>query len=631
MGRGGVSLRTVVCRYGLASGVVSLVGGFLCASSGYYLEMGDCPLTLTFALKALLYACVFMVTIILLAYTSPRLFDRDRSHTSPATRASHPHSHSVLDMLDTADWKLLAGAFTVVMMLAWLPYLLALYPGIVWWDTSNQIWQYLVMAGGGGFEQITDHHPIFDTVIFGAAMQFGDAFLGGDRHGLFLLVVLQSCATACTFSLTCLFLRRFLHLRRGLCIGVLLFFMLCPIFPIWTASVAKDTFFSWVFVLWLLGFSVLVLGGGRFPRTSMLVLFIVVTLLVCLTKKTGMYIVLPALLLEVVLHRKTGVLHAIVPFAVAAVTMFLVMPAIIGAFGMTSGGKQEMLAVPLNQTGRVAAYHGDDATPGERAAINDLLGYDTLGERYDPLNADAVKGFNELGSDDEYLAWLGAYVAQGMRHPLTYADAFLALESGWFSFDVKAAFPFDSSHHKAEAEEVLSDGFFERTEAGSAAASVVSDVYDALAAVPVVNLLTTRVLWACVIPAVLLVAVACARDKRSAMMLFAPIALSFILLMASPISSPFNIEASRYLLPFVYSGPLVLFVALFLMSDRMKPGQRLQKTRRSASRCASCPPVDDSRDSDMVCYILTENENVRPERMEEDSETDACRKRWAVR
>ena len=143
---------------------------------------------------------------------------------------------------------------------------------------------------------------------------------------------------------------------------------------------------------------------GRFSNISQVALFVAVTLLVCLTKKTGVYIVLPALMLVAVMYRKNGVSHALVPFVLASVAMFVVVPSIIASFGMTSGGKQEMLAVPLSQTARVVADHGDDVTAEERASIDALLGYDNLAQRYDPLNADSVKGWNELGSDDEYLA-----------------------------------------------------------------------------------------------------------------------------------------------------------------------------------------------------------------------------------
>ena len=571
---GRTSLQRIVRGYGLAAGAVSLVVGFLCASSGYYLETGDCPISWMLVLKTLLYALAFFSAFVFLSLLSHGVFDsgkRGLSESGSAERsrkASLPKagrtflSASIRRFVDEGDWRLAAFVLSIVMALAWLPYLIMLYPGIVWWDTSNQMWQYLVMVDDGGFAQITDHHPIFDTMLFGGALQFGSQFLGGDRHGLFLLVLLQSYATALSFALCCLFLRRQLHVRYAVAVGVFAFFSLCPLFPIWTASLAKDTFFSWVFVLWVLGFSFLVMHKGRFSNISQVTLFVAVTLLVCLTKKTGMYIVLPALMLVAVMYRKNGVSHALVPFVLASVAMFVVVPSIIASFGMTSGGKQEMLAVPLSQTARVVADHGDDVTAEERASIDALLGYDNLAQRYDPLNADSVKGWNELGSDDEYLAWLGTYLAQGMRHPLTYADALLALESGWFSFAPGAAFPFDSSHHKMEAEDVVSEGFFERSETGTALAEGVSRLYDAMSAVPVIGLLTSRAFWTAFIPAMFLIAVLRARDKRAAVLLFAPLALSFVLLVASPISSPDNIEASRYSLPFLYCGVLWLAFAL---------------------------------------------------------------------
>lgn len=453
------------------------------------------------------------------------------------------------------------------MLLAWLPYLVALYPGVVWWDTSHQMWQYLVMAQGGGFEQFTDHHPLFDTMLYGSALQFGDAFLGGDRRGLFLLVLAQSYTTAFAFSLSCLFVRRLLHCRRAWCIAMFAFFSICPLFPIWCASVVKDTLFSCVFLLWVLGAAYLAIRKGRFPCASMLVAFCVVTLLACLTKKTGMYIVLPTLALMAFAYRKQAPYQIAVPLVLGAATMLVVMPLVIASFGMTAGGKQEMLAVPLNQTARVAAYHADDIAPGERAAIDGLLGYDTLADRYNPIHADPVKGFQELGTDEAYLAWFETYLCQGIRHPLTYADAFLALESGWFSFAPGSVMWFESSHHKAETEAYVSEGFFERSDEGALRARAVADVYGAMSAIPLVNLVTTRAVWAAAIPAVFFVVALRARRKRQAMLLFTPVALSFALLMVSPVSDPSVMEASRYALPFLYCGPVWLMLSLHLIES----------------------------------------------------------------
>ena len=46
------------------------------------------------------------------------------------------------------------------------PYVIALYPGVMWYDTSNQLlqWNHLPNLFTDG--QLTDHHPIADTVIW---------------------------------------------------------------------------------------------------------------------------------------------------------------------------------------------------------------------------------------------------------------------------------------------------------------------------------------------------------------------------------------------------------------------------------------------------------------------------------
>ena len=85
--------------------------------------------------------------------------------------------------------------------------------------------------------------------------------------------------------------------------------------------------------------------------------------------------------------------------------------------------------------------------PKEYAVIDKMLFMDSLAERYDPVAADPVKGFAfyERFTRQEYKEYILVWVAQGVRHPDTYINALLAMESGWFSFklfkwDTKTAF-----------------------------------------------------------------------------------------------------------------------------------------------------------------------------------------------
>lgn len=52
---------------------------------------------------------------------------------------------------------------------------------------------------------------------------------------------------------------------------------------------------------------------------------------------------------------------------------------------------REMLSVPFQQTARYAKYYGDEISEEDKEIIDKVLGYDDLGERYEPDLSDKVK------------------------------------------------------------------------------------------------------------------------------------------------------------------------------------------------------------------------------------------------
>ena len=63
---------------------------------------------------------------------------------------------------------------TAVIVLCWIPYIWLTYPGILWFDTGEQLMQWFHQSNifsDGSFW--SNHHPVFDTLFFGAFAQLG--------------------------------------------------------------------------------------------------------------------------------------------------------------------------------------------------------------------------------------------------------------------------------------------------------------------------------------------------------------------------------------------------------------------------------------------------------------------------
>ena len=223
-----------------------------------------------------------------------------------------------------------AHGFCGVILLAvcWLPYCIALSPGSINYDTTGQIVQFVSLLENGDYP-LSVHHPVFDTLVFGVFFCIGDAFVGDMRAGLQVLIILQAVITAVAISWSIVRAVVSWGTPRSLAVVLFLLVALLPMFPLAVCSLSKDTFFSWLYVLFFTMVVDLAVRGHALLRKPPFFLGLVaVCVLMGLTKKFGIYVVVGTLAVSVLCVPKTrsNVIRLGMPAIVAALTVFLVMP-----------------------------------------------------------------------------------------------------------------------------------------------------------------------------------------------------------------------------------------------------------------------------------------------------------------
>ena len=92
-----------------------------------------------------------------------------------------------------------------------------------------------------------------------------------------------------------------------------------------------------------------------------------------------------------------------------------------------------MLSIPFQQTARVVKYRGDELPEEEKEAIDKILIYDTLAERYEPDLSDAVKNkYNKYATSEELMDYFKVWFNQFFRYPVDYLDATINNVYGYF-------------------------------------------------------------------------------------------------------------------------------------------------------------------------------------------------------
>lgn len=466
-----------------------------------------------------------------------------------------------------SGWRMLL-TLTVIILLCWLPYLIYLYPGVMWYDTANQLlqWNHLPNLFTSG--QLTDHHPVFDTMIFGLFVQLGNVLGSGD-YGVFLYSIIQSVVTACSLAYCLQFMRQIGASHRLLMVS-LAFFSLFPIFPMYSSAMVKDSLFLPVFVIFVIQCAGLVRDkdGGIFRFRSWIGLLIT-SLLLSLTKKTGMYIVLVVcvLLLCCIAGRMRLLFASVVVITIAVMAVFL-PKVVFPVLNIQPGGKQEMLAVPFQQSARLMRNHGGEIKPEQRDVIQRTLGED-VGERYVVGSSDAVKGFTWDERKNRYLTqYLKVWFEGLTQYPLTYVEAYMGLEAGWVTMPHASQRNVDQKLMPVYAEGA-NHAFFEGYKQIGFSGTGLADAHQSqargarlersvlwLEQTPVGMLLFSRALWSTWITVLLVYE--CIRRHREGgwrkLLCISPMVIAFCSLWISPVSA--SIEGMRYMTPLIYTAPL---------------------------------------------------------------------------
>ena len=464
----------------------------------------------------------------------------------------------LIQLLCVAWTKKSVLAHAGVMFLCWLPYLIAYAPGTMGFDTYYQIFQFfpghdpILQNPWWQTEslipnQFCDHHPIFDTLVFGAFAYLSEMATGSWNAGLLLYALLQMSAMALSFSACCAYLGRITTPRP---IRVFAFVFYCLFSPIamFSVTIIKDTLFSWLFVLYFLMAAEIARSRGKALKGSFVVLFVALSLLLCLTKKTGVYVVIAECIFLLVVHRQRWV-PIVATLFISASVMFVVLPmAVFPLLDVAPGGKQEALGIPFQQTARYISDYPDDVSAPERDAIDAVLPYDKLVSLYDPKSSDSVK--NSYRWQEASMGDIGRYLAvwasQGLRHPETYVKAVAAIQAPFSDPSRPMNLYFN------QGTTVAPDVKASFNDSTKPMRTAIEDAYEFISSAPLVGSLFSNVLYGWIIPASCFTLVLLCNKRREYLAPFFLVLLAIGSYLISPVAW------TRYMLPLVYLAPVLL-------------------------------------------------------------------------
>lgn len=546
-----------------------------CGVLGASYVLGQGQSSLDAPLAAVLIAAVTVLAAVALVAVDVGLF-RLAAYRS----ARELGSPSWLARLTPAWTTKSIALFSLVMILLWVPWMVANFPGGTYWDTYYQIFQcypenhpIAIIPYEECYDNtltdayLCDHHPIVVTLIYGAFGMVSDALTGNWMIGVFAFTFLQGALSVLAFTAAVAYLRE-CGCPLSLCFAAYAFFCVMPFISTWAMCMVKDSMFGALYVpYFIMLFEAARTRGRSLTRPRSVALFIVLGVVLCLTKKQGLYVVVPTALVAAFLYRarsreksaQSGGKAFLAQALLCVIVMQLFMPYVVFPLvNVAPGGKQEVLGPLFQQTAHYVTYHSEDVTEDERAAIDKVLEYDNLAEQHTFDFQDEVKyRFRLDATNDDVANYIKVWAAQGLRHPESYVAALMSIAGFYVApcGDINIRMVTVDTHMGDDNRYML----YNPDELDGMRLGM-ERAYNMVAKMPGIDvplLSVTYVFW---LPAALLFVVL--RRRLRCGVLFVPTAVLLAFCVIAPVYD------ARYCVPLLYAAPLLLCMVAGLMRSR---------------------------------------------------------------
>lgn len=474
------------------------------------------------------------------------LLNKVRSYDLPAGREVHAWRKSYII------------AFAVI-CLVWAVYIAVYYPGNIPYDGYLQLDMYF------GIKPLTNHHPILTTKLIGWLVSLGK-WLINYNFGVFLFVAFQSLICAAIYAYVSIYM--LLLSGKKLCYWLtVIFYAAAPMWGSYSSTLGKDALYYAFFALFCTFLFQFACNSQQIGKRKILGV-IVISILLVLFRSDGIYVVIPSLIALILFNRKICKKAIVVLLCVIAVnviyTGFLVPYELGKNTENASSNPYEAFSIPFQQTARYVKTYPDEVTSKEKEAIDAVLRYDNLAERYTGDNSDPVKNYADWGAtDEEFKEYLSTWFSMFFKHPGTYISATINNTFGYiypmYRYEGLTAYKLYIMGEPLNTGEL--DIYYVNTDETRNGLKNIVYLVDKL---PVLSLLTSCGSYTWLLLAI--VGFVLKKEKRYAWLFTAPF-MSLLICFASPVNAYI-----RYSMPLMAAAPAMLAFLLWMYG-----GQKIEK------------------------------------------------------
>lgn len=456
----------------------------------------------------------------------------------------------------------------IAMLLFWLIYIIAFYPGILTPDSSYQILQAFNIHTKYSnwiipidpYVNITNHHPVLHTLMLGGCIKLGRAILD-DNFGIFIYTLLQTGILASALAYTIKYLKK-INVTSKVRFVVLVIYCIVPMFPFYAITAVKDTIYSALIIIYFIRlFDFIKFHKEEKISVKDLICLLLVSLAISLFRNNGIYVVTISLLPAIFYSRK-NIKRLATVFVIYFVLYKLYTGMVLPYFKISDTSIRETLSIPFQQTARYIKEHDEDVTEHEKEVIDKMLIYSTINKRYKPEIADPIKNkFNRYTTKEELNEYIKIWKDGLMKHPDSYVQAFINNTYGYFYPTNKDWYLYYNKIDIVNKKGNINYTFNNKT---SLLRGVLRKSGNLFKNVPGIGLVSNIGFNTCII-LVIGVYFIIQKGKRKYLIVILPHLVTILVCLASPVNNYF-----RYAMPYIFALPMTI---IFFINEMYLRGE----------------------------------------------------------
>ena len=449
------------------------------------------------------------------------------------------------------------GPFLVI-LLFWMPYILAKFPGASMPETLAEMRQFY-------WNDINNYYPPMHTVLLSLVMQLGNA-IHSYTLGFFLNLVIQLGMLLSAFAYGFTLMRRW-QTPYKLRWAALAMICIVEFFPMESTVVEKDIPYAAcvIFLVLLLHELVRTIEQGMDCPLRRTAGFVMACIGTAGFRNEGVYLVLFSgvamgcfAVHELWKRDRALCRRMLIMVLIPGLFMGVYHRVILPSFGVTDNGPKEALSIPFQQTARYVRDYGYEISEEDAEIISRVLDYDNLAEKYDPITSDPVKYTYHAETTEDLTAYFGLWFRQLLKHPGNAVEATMNNAYGWFYQEGYAQNYMMTS--KIEGQDVR----WEINQPAKLAGvrQVMERVAKWLSRVPVVNWFENAgiVSWL----SILLTAFLIGAKRKKYLLPLVPLMTALLVCIAAP---TFNYQM-RYIMPIMFCVPFYAAMAVQALREK---------------------------------------------------------------